>query len=70
MVIDQPINGTPHEPEQSTHDPKHPCQTPHRSYPRHYDVSLLEGGVLNLLKARCTTCGRIADVMADRWDGQ
>jgi len=48
--------------------PEHPCQTPHRSFPRHYWVSLLEDGNLNLLKQRCTTCGKVEDVMSDRWD--
>ena len=64
------MNTDPHDDDKPPIDPRHPCQTPERSFPRHYWVSLLKDGKLDLLKQRCTTCGAIEDVMLDRWEGQ
>lgn len=48
-------------------DPKHPCQTPHRSFPRHYFVWMWEAGTMTEL-CRCTTCGTVEKIT--RFNGQ
>lgn len=53
---------TPEEGKELLINPQHPCQTPHRSFSRHYWVAVWESrtdatlGVLTN-RRRCTTCG-------------
>jgi hypothetical protein len=67
MTEDTPA---PAEEPASLIDPSHPCQTPHRSYPRHYWVGNRgPNGELDLISRRCTTCG-VVEKAPPRWEGQ